>query len=186
MLSRVLTPQRPFLHPDCRPAGGGGCSGRSAALPVVRLSLLGHRLVVEGALRCWGCERSRVTAALVRSWYCLPSCAHSPSPHTSKPTHPPIKPLTLHMPGCPWASWPAHLPLSPASIHCFNPLADLAPLSLGKLTSLAEIEWVRAEQQRCPALRYYYLGFYIHDCHRMRYKVGSWRSGVCLVYALCL
>jgi arginine-tRNA-protein transferase len=50
---------------------------------------------------------------------------------------------------------------------------DLGPLSLGKLTSLAEIEWVRREQaQRCPSLRYYYLGFYIHNCHRMRYKAS--------------
>ena len=52
-------------------------------------------------------------------------------------------------------------------------IADLGPLSLGKLTSLAEIEWVRREQaDRCSSLRYYYLGFYIHNCHRMRYKVS--------------
>jgi hypothetical protein len=49
--------------------------------------------------------------------------------------------------------------------------ADLGPLSLGKLTSLAEIEWVRQLHASCPSLRYYYLGFYIHTCHRMRYKV---------------
>ncbi|EFN53726.1 hypothetical protein CHLNCDRAFT_136291 [Chlorella variabilis] len=50
---------------------------------------------------------------------------------------------------------------------------DLAPLSLGKLTSLQEIEWVWEQQAACPSLRYYYLGFYIHNCHRMRYKVGD-------------
>ena len=59
--------------------------------------------------------------------------------------------------------------------------ADLAPLSLGKLTSLAEIEWVRREAQHCPSLHYYYLGYYIHTCHRMRYKVGPgsvrWEHG---------
>lgn len=48
---------------------------------------------------------------------------------------------------------------------------DMGPLSLGKLTSLREIEWVREAQRACPSLRYYYLGFYIHSCHRMRYKV---------------
>ena len=69
--------------------------------------------------------------------------------------------------------------INPTSPNQKTPPADLAPLSLGKLTSLAEIDWVREEQQRCPALRYYYLGFYIHDCHRMRYKVG--RRGVCMV-----
>lgn len=61
---------------------------------------------------------------------------------------------------------PARLPQPP-------PRADLAPLSLGKLTSLAEIEWMQREGAACPALRYYYLGFYIHTCHRMRYKVGA-------------
>ena len=25
-----------------------------------------------------------------------------------------------------------------------------------------------------PSLRYYYLGFYIHTCHRMQYKVRGW------------
>ena len=23
----------------------------------------------------------------------------------------------------------------------------------------------------CPGLHYYYMGFYIHSCHKMRYKV---------------
>ena len=47
---------------------------------------------------------------------------------------------------------------------------DLAPLSLGKLASLQEIEWVRQASASCPSLHYYYLGFYLHDCHRMKYK----------------
>lgn len=59
--------------------------------------------------------------------------------------------------------------------HCLSSVylfwdTDMAPLSLGKLTSLKEIEWVRELQGSCPSLRYYYLGFYIHNCHRMRYK----------------
>jgi len=47
---------------------------------------------------------------------------------------------------------------------------DMGPLSLGKLTSLMEIDWVRSASQVCPSLQHYYLGFYIHNCHRMRYK----------------
>ena len=38
-----------------------------------------------------------------------------------------------------------------------------------------EIEWVRQAGTACAALRYYYMGYYIHTCHRMRYKVNrSW------------
>ena len=69
------------------------------------------------------------------------------------------------------------LPVINASTVPVLILADLAPLSLGKLTSLAEIAWVQHERERCPALRYYYLGFYIHTCHRMRYKVGGCALG---------
>eukprot|EP00887_Chlorella_sp_A99_P004730 scaffold4.g4730.t1 len=47
---------------------------------------------------------------------------------------------------------------------------DMGPLSLGKLTSLQEIEWVREAVGACPSMHYYYLGFYLHTCHRMRYK----------------
>lgn len=45
---------------------------------------------------------------------------------------------------------------------------DLAPLSLGKFSALKEIEWVRRAQRACPALHYYYLGFYIHNCAKVR------------------
>ncbi|KAL6770140.1 ATE1 [Auxenochlorella protothecoides x Auxenochlorella symbiontica] len=47
---------------------------------------------------------------------------------------------------------------------------DLAHLSLGKVSSLLEIEWIQQARLVCPSLRYYYLGFYLHTCHRMRYK----------------
>lgn len=50
-------------------------------------------------------------------------------------------------------------------------LADLGPLSLGRLSSLLEIDWVKEASTTCPALHYYYLGFYLQTCHRMRYKV---------------
>ena len=35
---------------------------------------------------------------------------------------------------------------------------------------LRVIEWVREASARCPTLRYYYMGYYIHDCPKMRYK----------------
>lgn len=47
---------------------------------------------------------------------------------------------------------------------------DLRGLSLGKLAALKEIEWVREASQYCPGLRYYYMGYYIHSCPKMRYK----------------
>jgi arginine-tRNA-protein transferase len=49
---------------------------------------------------------------------------------------------------------------------------DLAFLSLGKYTALKEIEWVKTAQEHCPNLQYYYLGYYIHSCNKMRYKAA--------------
>ena len=45
---------------------------------------------------------------------------------------------------------------------------ELAPLSLGKVTAMREIDFVREAQRVCPTLEYYYLGFYIHTCHKVR------------------
>ncbi|RMZ57271.1 hypothetical protein APUTEX25_004105, partial [Auxenochlorella protothecoides] len=39
-----------------------------------------------------------------------------------------------------------------------------------RVSSLLEIEWIQQARLVCPSLRYYYLGFYLHTCHRMRYK----------------
>ena len=47
-----------------------------------------------------------------------------------------------------------------------------AKLSLGTVASLLEIEWVREQSKICPAFEYYYLGYYLHTCHRMRYKAS--------------
>ena len=47
---------------------------------------------------------------------------------------------------------------------------DFASLSLGKLSALKEIEWIRAAQKHAQALKYYYMGYYIHSCPKMRYK----------------
>eukprot|EP00253_Pinus_taeda_P000475 PITA_00475 len=49
---------------------------------------------------------------------------------------------------------------------------DLAFLSLGKYSALEEIKWVQAAQKHCPTLQYYYLGYYIHSCPKMRYKAA--------------
>ncbi|KAK4351363.1 hypothetical protein RND71_030676 [Anisodus tanguticus] len=49
---------------------------------------------------------------------------------------------------------------------------DLAFLSLGKYSALQEIKWVSQNQVYCPSLQYYYLGYYIHSCSKMRYKAA--------------
>ncbi|XP_027162606.1 arginyl-tRNA--protein transferase 2 isoform X1 [Coffea eugenioides] len=49
---------------------------------------------------------------------------------------------------------------------------DLAFLSLGKYSALEEIRWVKENQVHCPSLQYYYLGYYIHSCNKMRYKAA--------------
>ncbi|KAL9230188.1 hypothetical protein vseg_005574 [Gypsophila vaccaria] len=49
---------------------------------------------------------------------------------------------------------------------------DLAFLSLGKYSALQEINWVKETQPHCPSLEYYYLGYYIHSCPKMRYKAA--------------
>ncbi len=48
--------------------------------------------------------------------------------------------------------------------------SDYAALAPGKFSALKEAEWVQRAAQTCPALHYYYMGFYIHSCHKMRYK----------------
>lgn len=47
---------------------------------------------------------------------------------------------------------------------------DFAFLSLGKYSALQEIDWVKQNQMHCASLQYYYLGYYIHNCGKMRYK----------------
>lgn len=49
---------------------------------------------------------------------------------------------------------------------------DFAFLSLGKYSALHEINWVKETLVHCPALQYYYLGYYIHSCSKMRYKAA--------------
>lgn len=45
---------------------------------------------------------------------------------------------------------------------------DFAPLSLGKVSALKEIQWI--QESSIPGFEYYYMGYYIHSCQKMRYK----------------
>ncbi|CAN6472287.1 unnamed protein product [Victoria cruziana] len=49
---------------------------------------------------------------------------------------------------------------------------DFAFLSLGKYSALQEITWVKETEILCPSIQYYYLGYYIHGCRKMRYKAS--------------
>ncbi|TRZ02385.1 hypothetical protein DNTS_021095 [Danionella cerebrum] len=49
---------------------------------------------------------------------------------------------------------------------------DFSTLSLGTYSALREIAFTRQLHQQSPKLAYYYLGFYIHSCPKMRYKLG--------------
>jgi arginyl-tRNA---protein transferase len=66
------------------------------------------------------------------------------------------------------------LPKCLSSVYClYDP--DYRGLSLGKLTALKEMEWVQQASQHYDRqqLQYYYLGYYIHSCAKMKYK-GSY------------
>ncbi|KAL5541013.1 hypothetical protein UlMin_042586 [Ulmus minor] len=49
---------------------------------------------------------------------------------------------------------------------------DFAFLSLGKSSAMQEINWVKENQIHTPSPQYYYLGYYIHSCNKMRYKAA--------------
>ncbi|KAH8401407.1 hypothetical protein KR009_005307 [Drosophila setifemur] len=61
------------------------------------------------------------------------------------------------------------LPGSVSSVYFFYD-PDYSFLSLGTYGSLREIDFVQTIAQNVPALKYYYMGFYIHSCPKMRYK----------------
>ena len=55
---------------------------------------------------------------------------------------------------------------------------DLAFLSLGVVSALREVEWARAAHAAgAAALRYSYLGYYIHSNQKMRCAAAAWLSG---------
>uniref|UniRef100_A0AAY5JX97 Arginyl-tRNA--protein transferase 1 n=1 Tax=Esox lucius TaxID=8010 RepID=A0AAY5JX97_ESOLU len=61
------------------------------------------------------------------------------------------------------------LPTCVSSVYLYyHP--DFASLSLGSYSALREIAFTRQLQKQSPKLCYYYLGFYIHSCPKMRYK----------------
>ncbi|XP_041803679.1 arginyl-tRNA--protein transferase 1 isoform X1 [Chelmon rostratus] len=65
------------------------------------------------------------------------------------------------------------LPTCVSSVYLYyHP--DFASLSLGSYSALREIAFTRQVQKQSPKLSYYYLGFYIHSCPKMRYK-GQYR-----------
>ncbi|CAG6017748.1 unnamed protein product [Menidia menidia] len=65
------------------------------------------------------------------------------------------------------------LPTCVSSVYLYyHP--DFASLSLGSYSALREIAFTRQLQKQSPKLAYYYLGFYIHSCPKMRYK-GQYR-----------
>ncbi|XP_062287075.1 LOW QUALITY PROTEIN: arginyl-tRNA--protein transferase 1 [Scomber scombrus] len=65
------------------------------------------------------------------------------------------------------------LPTCVSSVYLYyHP--EFASLSLGSYSALREISFTRQLQKQSPKLCYYYLGFYIHSCPKMRYK-GQYR-----------
>ncbi|XP_022599704.1 arginyl-tRNA--protein transferase 1 isoform X2 [Seriola dumerili] len=65
------------------------------------------------------------------------------------------------------------LPTCVSSVYLYyHP--EFASMSLGSYSALREIAFTRHLQKQSPKLSYYYLGFYIHSCPKMRYK-GQYR-----------
>ena len=52
-------------------------------------------------------------------------------------------------------------------------------LSLGVFSALSEIAFASKLRITAPDLKYYYLGFYIHSCPKMKYKGGYRPSQLC-------
>lgn len=63
------------------------------------------------------------------------------------------------------------LPLCLSSVYVYyDPLLS-EQLSLGTLTALYEIEYIQNTlNAQHPTLQYYYMGYYIHNCIKMKYK----------------
>jgi len=64
------------------------------------------------------------------------------------------------------------LPNCLSSVYSFYDPDLSKKMNLGKFTALREIEWVKRASliKGRESLKYYYLGFYIHSCQKMRYK----------------
>lgn len=69
------------------------------------------------------------------------------------------------------------LPRCLSSVYLFYD-PEFAKLSPGILSALKEIEWVRRCNSAYPSLRFYYMGYYIHSCAKMRYKASFYPSEI--------
>ncbi|XP_054019481.1 arginyl-tRNA--protein transferase 1 isoform X1 [Dryobates pubescens] len=65
------------------------------------------------------------------------------------------------------------LPYCVSSVYLYYD-PDYAFLSLGVYSALREIAFTRQLHEKAPELCFYYMGFYIHSCPKMRYK-GQYR-----------
>lgn len=63
--------------------------------------------------------------------------------------------------------------------------SDYAALSPGKFSALKEAEWVQTAAEHAPSLHYYYMGYYIHSCQKMRYKADYEPSDLLCPERLC-
>lgn len=61
------------------------------------------------------------------------------------------------------------LPSCVSSVYFFYD-PDYRDLTLGTYAALREISFVKSLTKYTPTLRYYYMGYYIHSCPKMRYK----------------
>ncbi|XP_041124344.1 arginyl-tRNA--protein transferase 1 isoform X4 [Polyodon spathula] len=65
------------------------------------------------------------------------------------------------------------LPACVSSVYLYYD-PDYSGMSLGVYSALRELAFTRQLHKKAPRLRYYYMGFYIHSCPKMRYK-GQYR-----------
>ncbi|KAK6170184.1 hypothetical protein SNE40_018639 [Patella caerulea] len=61
------------------------------------------------------------------------------------------------------------LPYCVSSVYLYYD-PEYSFLSLGTYSALREMAFTRELNKYAPNLKYYYMGFYIHSCHKMRYK----------------
>ncbi|XP_058891684.1 arginyl-tRNA--protein transferase 1 isoform X5 [Acipenser ruthenus] len=65
------------------------------------------------------------------------------------------------------------LPACVSSVYLYYD-PDYSGMCLGVYSALRELAFTRQLHEKAPRLRYYYMGFYIHSCPKMRYK-GQYR-----------
>ncbi|XP_064344569.1 arginyl-tRNA--protein transferase 1 isoform X2 [Camelus dromedarius] len=77
------------------------------------------------------------------------------------------------------------LPYCVSSVYLYYD-PDYSFLSLGVYSALREIAFTRQLHEKTPQLSYYYMGFYIHSCPKMKYKTRrSLRAETGSVTVLC-